>query len=83
MKRAAVPSVLVGVLLLALGVIADVAAARKVSRIGFLSNRLKPTPSNPDLFENAFRQGLGISVILRGKTSLSSIAMLKEWRNVF
>jgi hypothetical protein len=30
----------------------------KVPRIGYLSNRIKPTPTMPDLFENAFRQGL-------------------------
>ena len=38
MKRAAVPSILVAVVLLALGVIAEAQEPKKVSRIGYLSN---------------------------------------------
>ena len=39
MKKAAVPSILVAVVLLALGVIAEAQQPKKVSRIGYLSNR--------------------------------------------
>ena len=38
MKRAAVPSILVAVVLLALGVIAEAQQPKKVPRIGYLSN---------------------------------------------
>ena len=38
MKKAAVPSILVAVVLLALGVIADAQQPKKVSRIGYLSS---------------------------------------------
>jgi hypothetical protein len=42
MKRAAVPSILVAVVLLALGVMAEAQQAKKVHRIGFLA---APSPS--------------------------------------
>jgi ABC transporter substrate binding protein len=38
--------------------IAEAQHPGKGPRIGVLSTRVKPTPTNPDLFENAFRQGL-------------------------
>ena len=31
---------------------------KKAPRIGYLSNRTKPTATTPDRFEEAFRQGL-------------------------
>ena len=37
MKKAAVPSILVGVVLLALGVIAEAQQPKKIPRIGYLS----------------------------------------------
>ena len=43
---------------------------KKVSRIGFLSTRVKPTPTSPDLFENAFRQGLRDLGYIEGKSIL-------------
>ena len=53
MKKAAVPSILVAVVLLALGVIAEAQQPKKVSRIGFLSLGLGIQPN-----EEAFRQRL-------------------------
>jgi ABC-type uncharacterized transport system substrate-binding protein len=54
MKRAAVPSILVVVVLLALGVIAEAQQPKKVPRIGILS----PLSSSADDLLDAFRQGL-------------------------
>jgi ABC-type uncharacterized transport system substrate-binding protein len=51
MKRAAVPSILIAVVLLALGVIADAQQAKKVFRIGYLASSGSGPPQ-------AFRQGL-------------------------
>ena len=70
MKRATVPSILVAVVLLVLGVIAEAQQAGKIPRIGFLSTRVSPTPTNPDLFENAFRQGLRDLGYIEGKSIL-------------
>ena len=53
MKRAAVPSILVAVVLLALGVAAEAQQAEKVFRIGYLG--LGSSGSGPP---QAFRQGL-------------------------
>src|SRR5262249_40934699 len=55
MKKAAVPSIPVAVVLLALAVIADAQQPGKILRIGFLGGN-SPS-SNPDRIE-AFRQGL-------------------------
>jgi putative ABC transport system substrate-binding protein len=65
-----VPSILVAVVLLALGVTAEAQQPGKIPRIGFLSNRVKPAPTNPDLFENAFRQGLRDLGYIDGKNIL-------------
>jgi putative tryptophan/tyrosine transport system substrate-binding protein len=54
MKKAAVPSILVAVVLLALGVIAQAQQPKKVPRIGILS----PLSSSADDLLDAFRQGL-------------------------
>ena len=43
------------------------AQSGKIARIGFLSNRVKPIPSTPDLFENAFRQALRDLGYIQGK----------------
>jgi ABC-type uncharacterized transport system substrate-binding protein len=58
MKKAVVPSILVVVVLLALGVIAEAQQPKKIPRIGFLQRRVKPTPTNPDPLADAFLQGL-------------------------
>ena len=55
MKKAAVPSILVAVVLLALGVIADAQQSGKVPRIGFLDNS---TASGSAVLLEAFRQEL-------------------------
>ena len=46
MKRAAVPSILVAVVLLALGVAAEAQQAKKVPRIGYLSSSDAASESN-------------------------------------
>jgi putative ABC transport system substrate-binding protein len=55
MKRVAVPSILVAVVLLALGVIADAQQTGKVPRIGFLDSS---TASGSAVLREAFRQEL-------------------------
>ena len=79
MKRAAVPSILVVVVLLALGVIAEAQQAEKVFRIGYLGSSGSGPPP-------AFRQGLrdlgyveGRNVVIefrtrRGKSGWSELA---------
>jgi len=79
MKRAAVPSILVAVVLLALGVIAEAQQAEKVFRIGYLGSSGSGPPP-------AFRQGLrdlgyveGRNVVIefrtrRGKSGWSELA---------
>ena len=54
MKRAAVPSILVAVVLLALGVTAEAQQPTKVPRIGYLSG--SSISANPP-WREAFRQG--------------------------
>ena len=63
MKRAAVPSILVAVVLVALGVIAEAQQPKKVPRIGFLS----VTSSGQDPRLEAFRQGLREMGYVEGK----------------
>jgi putative ABC transport system substrate-binding protein len=55
MKKAAVPSILVVVLLLAVEVIAEAQQPTKVPRIGYLSGG---SPSSESPLREAFRQGL-------------------------
>ena len=69
MKKARVPSIL-AVLLLALGVTAQAQQPKKVSRIGFLSNRGEPTPTTPDASAEAFREGLRDLGYIEGKNIL-------------
>ena len=55
MKKAAVPSILIAVILLAVGVIADVQQPKKVFRIGYLSNN---DPARESARAEAIRQAL-------------------------
>ena len=55
MKKAAVPSILVAVVLLALGVTAEAQQPKKVPRIGYLAGA---SPSAIAFRTEAFRQGL-------------------------
>ena len=64
MKRAAVPSILVVVVLLVLGVIADAQQTEKVLRIGFLDNS---TTSGSAVLGDAFRQELSKLGWIEGK----------------
>jgi putative ABC transport system substrate-binding protein len=72
MKKAAVPSILVAVVLLALGVIADAQQPTKVPRIGYLANaRFSDIPHRVE----AFRQGLRELGYVEGKN------IVIEWRS--
>jgi hypothetical protein len=51
---------------------------KKVPRIGFLSGRSAPNPTNPDPSGEAFRRGYEISVTSREKIFWLTIAMLTE-----
>ena len=72
MKRAAVSSILVAVVLLARGVIAEAQQARKIPRIGYLS--ATSTSNNAARIE-AFRQGLRELGYVEGKN------IVIEWRH--
>jgi hypothetical protein len=84
MKKAAVPSILIAVVLLALAVTAEAQQPKRTSRIGLLSGS-GPT-TNPAALE-AFRQGLrelgyvegGNIVLLGPKTVASSPMALTLW----
>jgi len=72
MKRAAVPSILVAVVLVALGVIAEAQQPTKVPRIGFLStNSLSSVAARTE----SFRQGLRELGYVEGKN------ITIEWRD--
>ena len=64
MKKAAVPSILVVVVLLALGVIAQAQQAKKIPRIGYLTSA---TPDGQSARIEAFRQGLRELGYVEGK----------------
>jgi putative tryptophan/tyrosine transport system substrate-binding protein len=64
MKRAAVPSILVAVVLLALGVIADAQQPMRIPRIGYLGGG---SPSSYPARIEAFRQGLRELGYVEGK----------------
>ena len=65
MKRAAVTSILVAVVLLALGVIAEAQQPKKVPRIGYLASG--GDINNPGFIVEAFRQGLRDLGYIEGK----------------
>jgi hypothetical protein len=60
---------LAATLLLVLCVHAE-AQAGTIPRIGYLSNRVRPNTTTPDLFEDAFRQGLHNLGYIEGKNIL-------------
>jgi putative tryptophan/tyrosine transport system substrate-binding protein len=64
MKKAAVPSILVAVMLLAVAAVSDAQQAGKVPRIGFLDNS---TASGSDFLVEAFRQELSKLGWIEGK----------------
>jgi putative ABC transport system substrate-binding protein len=49
---------------------AEAQQAGRIPRIGYLSNRVKPNATTPDLFEDAFRQGLYDLGYIDGKNIL-------------
>jgi putative tryptophan/tyrosine transport system substrate-binding protein len=65
MKRAAVPSILVAVVLVAVAVIAEAQSAAKIPRIGFVS--ANGDPSNPGPNVEAFRQAMRDLGYVEGK----------------
>jgi putative ABC transport system substrate-binding protein len=72
MKKAAVPSILVAVVLLALGVIAEGQQPKKVPRIGYLTN----TPLSVDQkLQDAFREGMRDLGYVEGQN------IVIEWRS--
>jgi putative ABC transport system substrate-binding protein len=74
MKKAAVPSILVAVVLLAVGVIAQAQQPKKVPRIGYIS----PGESNsPDPQTEAFQQGLRDLGYVEGKNILIEFRYLE------
>ena len=59
-----------GALFLALSFPAHAQQAKKMPRIGYLSNRVNPTATTPDLGADAFRQGLRDLGYIEGKNIL-------------
>ena len=49
---------------------AEAQQAGTIPRIGYLSNRVKPNNTTPDVFEDAFRQGLHNLGYIEGKNIL-------------
>jgi putative ABC transport system substrate-binding protein len=71
MKKAAVPSILVAVLLLAVAVIAEAQQPKKVPRIGYLSLSGSPNQLRVDAFSQGLRElgyveGKNIVIDVRG-----------------
>ena len=71
MKKAAVPSILMAVVLLAGAVIAEAQQPKKVPRIGSLENTAALSAINL----KPFRERYASSATLKGKTSYSSTAI--------
>ncbi len=73
MKKAALPSILIAVVLLALGVIAEAQQTGKVPRIGYLTGA---TPDGQSARIEAFRQGLReLGYIIRQVPSWPMVTM--------
>jgi putative ABC transport system substrate-binding protein len=71
MRKAGVLSILFGVILVAVTIIAEAQQPRKIPRIGYLSGRGAPTPATPDPNADAFRQGLRDLGYIEGKNILA------------
>ena len=69
MKRNIAIRLLATIILTAVSV-AEAQQAKRIPRIGYLSNRVKPTPGSPDLGEEAFRRGLRELGYIDGKNIL-------------
>ncbi|HEX9071859.1 MAG TPA: hypothetical protein VF852_07910, partial [Pseudolabrys sp.] len=65
MKKAAVPSILVAVVLLAVGVIAEAQQPGRIPRIGYVSGT--GSPSDPGPYVESLRQGLRDLGYIEGK----------------
>ena len=78
MKKAAVPSILVAVVLLAVGVIAEAQQPTKVPRIGFAVGQ--GSTKNPGPIVEAFRQGLRDVGYTEGKNILVEYRFARESR---
>ena len=70
MKNLDLSSILVATLILVFGVVADAQQPARMPGIGFVSNRVSPTPATPDLFSDAFWQGLRKLGYVEGKNVL-------------
>src|SRR5215510_14698133 len=70
MKRAAVGSIAVAVMLLAMAIIAEAQQQEKVPRIGYLTIGYPPTEARPGPLREAFRQGLREHGYVEGKNIL-------------
>ncbi len=70
MKKAAVPSILIAVVLLAFAVITEAQQPKSVPRVGYLSRDIHPADSRAPAPRNleAFRQGLRELGYIEGKT---------------
>ena len=78
MKKAAVSSILVAVVLLVLGVTAEAQQTGKIFRIGYLDNT---TASGSAVLLDAFRQELSKLGWIEGKTSPSSTGLPSKRMN--
>ena len=70
MKKTGLSSILIAVTLLTVGVIAEAQQPKKIPRIGFLSGRGAPSPTNPDPSADAFRRGVRDLGYIEGKNIL-------------
>ena len=78
MRKAGLLSIVFVVVLLAVAVVAEAQQPKKIPRVGFLALRVSPTPTNPHVFADAFRQGLRDLGYVRAKTFWLIIATVRE-----
>jgi putative tryptophan/tyrosine transport system substrate-binding protein len=71
MKKAAVPSILVAVVLFSVAFLAEGQQSAKIPRVGFLSVQVSPTAATPNPLADAFRQGLRDLGYTEGKNILA------------
>ena len=70
MRKAGLLSIVFVVVLLAVAVVAEAQQPKKIPRVGFLAQRVSPTPTTPHVFADAFRQGLRDLGYIEGKNIL-------------